>query len=114
MEIALIEALKEYFIWYYAIFIIVCTEVWKRCSIKDENNNKWYLKFDKEKHLGFNLRVLTIAISVIVGIILSIIDNENNNVFELLITFGLTTVFYEYIYKTIIKTLELNNYSRQA
>jgi len=111
MEIALIESLKEYFIWQYALFIIVFTEVWKRLSVK--HNNKWYIKIDYNKLVGFNLRVLTVLSSFVLGVIIALTDTNKDIIFDLLITFGLTSVFYEYIYKTVIKALELNNYERR-
>ena len=87
-------------IWEYALVITGFTEFWKRFSVK--YNNKWYLKIDKEKRVGFNLRVLVVLMSVIVGIAILLIqqDTEAKN---LIITLGVTTLLYEYIYKSVIK-----------
>ena len=111
MEIELLDFFDKNIHRFFAGFIVVITELWKRLSVK--HNNKWYLKNDTEKRVGFNLRVLVGLQIVLFGIAIVIIEKDFSILKDFIKALGVGITSYELLYKSFIKKFNLNNYVRE-
>ena len=112
MEIALLDFFDKNIHWFFAGFIVVITELWKRLSVK--HGDKWYLKlWADERLVGFNLRALVGLQIVLFGIAVVVIQKDFSILKDFIKALGVGITSYELLYKSFIKKFNLNNYVRE-
>jgi hypothetical protein len=98
MGIEYFNELYEYFHPIYCLLILLGVEFLKIFLVR-LNSGKYVFIFDKEQIIRFNLRVAIVVISLLYGLIIVAFERNSENIFSLIITFCITTTFYDYIYK---------------
>jgi len=102
MELEIFNELYDYFYWEYAVLIFCGVEFFKLFIVKIKSG-KYVFIFDTEQKIKFNLRVAIVIISILYGLVIVAFERNADIVFSLLITFCITTTFYDYIFKKYTK-----------
>jgi hypothetical protein len=108
VEAEIIDAFAHYIEIAYGVIIIAVGMIIKGVSERYENekhpSRKWVLKFDKDKHFPFNIRLPIVLISLFIGAGIYIFGNEMK-AWDLFVTFCIANVSYEYLGKYIKKKI---------
>jgi len=102
MELEILNDLYETIYWEYAVLILFGTELLKLFIVKIESGN-YVFRFDTTKSIQFDLRVAIIIISLLYMLVIIAIEKDNSIISKLIITFCITTTFYDYIFKKYTK-----------